>query len=537
MNRISPEIAAAEDCPLVKEREALRERCQEFLTDESRLRAEGVDVVYQPQTTAEVVAAVKELRSSGQTCVVSGARTGIAGGAVPLGADAVISTMRMNRVLGMSRSGEDHVLRLQPGVTLAEIETLLRSRNLGDLSAATPEETRCMEEWMKQGPDLWFPVDPTETSAHIGGAVMTNASGARTFRYGVTREWVVGMSLVLADGRVLRVKRGEVSADDNTFVWVDADGHEKALVLPTLPVPETKATLGYAAQTGMDLVDLFVGSEGTLGVLVEIELRLALRPASQLGVLAILESEARALDFVENIRQTDGLSPDAIEYFGPRALALLREKKEADGTASEIPELPSWEGAAVYLELSGTEEETEAQCEPLEGLLAEVGSSLDQTWAAMEPAELAQQKHFRHALPEAVNGIIGQRQATVPGLHKVGTDMAVPDKALREIVATYRAGLAESGLDAVIFGHIGDNHVHVNIRPRDQAELNRAKALYLAWAEEVVRLGGAVAAEHGIGRIKKGMLEVQYSADILEGMRTLRRVLDPTGCFGPGVLV
>jgi D-lactate dehydrogenase (cytochrome) len=140
-------------------------------------------------------------------------------------------------------------------------------------------------------------------------------------------------------------------------------------------------------------------------------------------------------------------------------------------------------------------------------------------------------------LPEAVNAIIGQRKAAYPGLHKVGTDMAVPDDQLHNVFAMYRRDLAASGIDSVVFGHIGDNHLHVNLLPRDINELELAKTLYQGWAELVVKMGGAVAAEHGIGRIKKRMLELQYSQSTLDLMRQVRKAFDPQGLLAPGVLV
>ncbi|MBN2712853.1 MAG: FAD-binding oxidoreductase, partial [Planctomycetes bacterium] len=120
---------------------------------------------------------------------------------------------------------------------------------------------------------------------------------------------------------------------------------------------------------------------------------------------------------------------------------------------------------------------------------------------------------------------------------KVGTDMAVPDEKLREVFAMYREGLEKAGLASVVFGHIGNNHVHVNILPADLDELKKAKELYLDWAPKVVEMGGAVAAEHGIGRIKKAMLEVQYPAETLDAMRNIRAAFDPKGTLAPGVLV
>jgi D-lactate dehydrogenase (cytochrome) len=145
-------------------------------------------------------------------------------------------------------------------------------------------------------------------------------------------------------------------------------------------------------------------------------------------------------------------------------------------------------------------------------------------------------KAFRHAVPEHVNGIIGRRKRDVPGLHKVGTDMAVPDERLEDALALYRSRLGESGLEHVIFGHIGDNHLHVNILPRSEEELERAMDLYGTFAEEVVEMGGSVAAEHGIGRLKKLFLPIQFDEEELAAMQAVKDVLDPQGLFNPGVL-
>ena len=144
---------------------------------------------------------------------------------------------------------------------------------------------------------------------------------------------------------------------------------------------------------------------------------------------------------------------------------------------------------------------------------------------------------FRHAVPETVNALVAARRAACPGLHKVGTDMAVPDAALVEMFAVYRKGLADVDVPAVVFGHLGNNHVHVNLLPRDLDELARAKSLYAYWARAAVRLGGAVAAEHGIGRLKKDFLAIQFPPETLAAFRRLRRLFDPQGMLNPGVLV
>ncbi|MCX7936011.1 MAG: hypothetical protein N3A66_12225, partial [Planctomycetota bacterium] len=271
--------------------------------------------------------------------------------------------------------------------------------------------------------------------------------------------------------------------------------------------------------------------------IVEIELRLAPRPPAMIGVLALVADEDKALSLVETAQNLAGFPLQALEYFDHDTLALLRQKKEEDGPGSAIPDLPTWKGEALYFELAGAEEELELACQKLEEILAEVGCSLDATWAATDDAEIERQKIFRHAAPETVNLHISRLASRVRGLHKVGTDMAVPRGALRQMFAVYRRGLQDAGLASAVFGHIGDSHVHVNILPQDLAELQKAKNLYAQWAAEAVRLGGSVAAEHGIGRLKKNLLSIQYPAPVLEGMRRVRRAFDPESKLAPGVML
>ncbi|KPK61839.1 MAG: hypothetical protein AMK73_07555 [Planctomycetes bacterium SM23_32] len=145
-------------------------------------------------------------------------------------------------------------------------------------------------------------------------------------------------------------------------------------------------------------------------------------------------------------------------------------------------------------------------------------------------------KRLRHAVPETVNAIIGRRKIEVPELHKVGTDMAVPDESVGAMMAFYERRLAECGLEHVIFGHIGDGHLHVNVLPRTGGELEQGEELYVEFAREAVRLGGSVAAEHGIGRIKKRFLPIQFGAEHLAAMRAVKAALDPDGILNPGVL-
>ncbi|MDD3545651.1 MAG: FAD-linked oxidase C-terminal domain-containing protein, partial [Kiritimatiellae bacterium] len=140
------------------------------------------------------------------------------------------------------------------------------------------------------------------------------------------------------------------------------------------------------------------------------------------------------------------------------------------------------------------------------------------------------------AVPEQVNAIIADRKRGCPDLTKLGTDLSVPNYRLPDVMRLYRRDLHDANLEHVIFGHIGNNHLHVNIMPRDMDEYSRGKELYRAWAGQVVDWGGSVSAEHGIGRLKKDLLALMYGPETVAGMRALKRLFDPADRLNAGRL-
>jgi D-lactate dehydrogenase (cytochrome) len=253
--------------------------------------------------------------------------------------------------------------------------------------------------------------------------------------------------------------------------------------------------------------------------------------------MQFVAGESAAVDLVTAIKSRASLSPLALEYLGPKALGLLRSQGRQTPAYLEVSRLPADAGAAVYTELAfTTEDELDAIHDTLRAALHEVGLDPSDSWAGFTDRDMQEMKRLRHAVPESVNAIIGQRKRAVPGLHKVGTDMAVPDSSLRAMMGFYRRRLDAAGLEHVVFGHIGNGHVHVNILPESMADIDRAEALYMEFAREVVRLGGSVAAEHGIGRIKRKFLAVQFGKADIAAMRAVKDALDPDGILNPGVL-
>jgi D-lactate dehydrogenase (cytochrome) len=504
------------------------------LRDESR-RTGTADGIAFPTSRAELCALLREAARAGRRITIQGARTGIAAGAVPDGG-LVINLSRMDRILGVTFGPQGEArIRAQAGLTLQALRNFLdgaaEDTTHWDPASRAALATLRTGRWM-------FTPDPTETSASLGGMAACNASGACSFAYGAIRRHIHRLSVALPDGDLLELERGVQTASGRQFRLTTGSGRVLAGALPAYELPAVKNAAGYYAAPDMDLLDLFIGSEGTLGVIAEIELTLIPRPPLTLGVVCFLPDEPRALDLVEWLRTPPpppgAQRPVAIEYFDRGVLDLLRT---ARSQGAHLPPMADHWHEAVYVEYAVADDAALDACSAaLAHWIESRGGSPDDTWASCDDLGRQRMKEFRHAAPEYVNLRIAERKRQHAGLTKLGTDLAVPDAFLRPVMALYRRDLAAAGLEYVVFGHIGDNHVHVNILPRDMQEYAQGKALYEAWARQVVAWGGSVSAEHGIGKLKTNLLQVMYGAGGIDQMRALKKLFDPAGLLGTGTL-
>jgi D-lactate dehydrogenase (cytochrome) len=360
--------------------------------------------------------------------------------------------------------------------------------------------------------------------------ISCNASGARSFLYGATRKYISRLKIALADGVLIEMTRGETEIDGFDFKIVDNIGNIINGTLPEYMMPEVKNAAGYFIRQNMDIIDLFIGAEGTLGIILEADLRLIPMPRVVWGIQLFFPSIDSSIAFVEKFRAIkdtmDNCELAAMEFVDSNALTMLRAQSD-NPAFSELPQLNDEWDTAVYVEFHGSsEDDVEGGVLAMSEIMVECGGDEDATWMAADTRELEKLKLFRHAVPEVVNLIIDNRRKKEPELTKLGTDLAVPDDNLVEIINMYITELKESGLDYVIFGHIGNNHLHVNIIPRDMEEYKKGKALYGKWAEKVVKLDGTVSAEHGIGKLKKDMLKIMYGNEIIEKMRQVKFLFD-----------
>jgi D-lactate dehydrogenase (cytochrome) len=352
---------------------------------------------------------------------------------------------------------------------------------------------------------LLYPPDPTERGAFLGGTVATNASGARTFKYGPTRNYIERLKLVLASGEVLNLRRGE----RDLF----------KIPPPTYRPPATrKNAAGYFVAPNMDAIDLFIGSEGTLAVVCEIEVRLVPKPQGLLSGVVFFTNEADVLAFVAGAK-SGAVDARALEFFDNESLDFLRQK---------YPEVPKEAAGAIFFEQETTDKTEERILTDWMSLLDRHHAITD-SWFATNEQDQARLREFRHQLPVLMNEWFAHYRQ-----RKVSTDMAVPDEAFAGLFRLYQDTLRTSGLRYTIFGHIGDNHVHVNILPRDENEGTRARELYVQFLKYAASVGGTLSAEHGVGKLKRDYLRLFYTDDQLRQMAAVKKALDPNGILGRG---
>lgn len=442
-----------------------------YLEDASNLRGHA-ERLFVPADEAALSAVLREASAGGTPVTIAGAGTGVTGARVPFGG-WVVSLEKFNRL----EIGSGHA-RCGAGVLLRDLHAGAQARG------------------------QFYPPDPTETGAAIGGNIATNASGSRSFLYGSTRRWIESLRVVLADGAVREFSRGEA---------IDFDPG-------SVPLPAvTKNTAGYLLRPGMDWVDLFCGSEGTLGVVTEARVRLLPAPKSLLAGVIFFPSDELALGAVEAWPRTLRM----LEYMDAHSLDILRAR---------YPEMPEQAAAALLIEQE-LESDDSPEVDSWIDRIESSGALLEGSWFAAAAADRERFRLFRHTLPELVNDKVRRS-----GALKMNTDYAVPAAANRAMLVCYRRVLdAEFPGRYVVFGHIGDAHVHVNLFS-DPADPGHATEVLAGLAREAVALGGTVSAEHGLGKRKAHLLEIQYTPEQIEAMKAVKRRLDPRGILGRGTL-
>ena len=451
--------------------------------------------------------------------------------------ETILSTSRLK---GIEIIGHDRV-RVHAGVSIAELDRELA------------------------GAGKYYPPAPTFDGAFAGGTIATNAAGAATFKYGSTRKWVEALTVVLASGDVLDIERGMTRAhDDGHFDLHLAAGAIRVEIPRYRPPGVAKVSAGYWCEPALDFIDLFIGSEGTLGIVTAATVRvLPTRPAFCLAFVPFRD-RSRCLQFVGRLRQAAqqtwcdrdprGIDVSAIEHMDARSLAIVREDGIDRANGLTIPagtsiallvtlELPTGTSAERAYEEIGRARSFDAPDTPLvrfTAMLDEAGVLNDVEIAVPgDQARAAQLLAVREGVPAAVNARVGRAKQTRDArIEKTAADMIVPFPMLERLLSRYDDEFATRGLDVAVWGHISDGNVHPNVIPRSHEDVESGKAAILSLAREVMQMGGAPLAEHGVGRsrIKQELLRMMYGEEGIDAMRRVKRAIDPDWKLSPGVL-
>jgi len=454
-----------------------------------------------PADRQDVVSLVRWASAHRVPLVPRGAGSAMGGGNV--GEGVVVDLTGLERRLEILPA--ERIARTSANITLAELN-----------AAADPHELR-------------VPPDPSSGRwATMGGLVSTNAAGARSVRYGSVRRWVRAVELVTPGGEVLVLRRGGGSGDGPTARRFEAElapALREAAPLIAARFPRTrKNSSGYALDAWLasgDLLDLIVGAEGTLGLVVEVEWALDPIPAHR----AALRVELRSLDdLVKAVAALHGAEPSAIELLDRTFLELVSRTVEGAGLARAEAIL------LVELERSNAGDlarAVDAAAEAVRPIAASVETALSPTSAARLWA-------LRHAASPILARLPEHRRSL-----QVVEDGCVPVERTGDYIRAVRQAAASRGIAAVVFGHAGDGHVHVNLLP----EVGRPgwEAAVADLLEEVtsalVRLGGTAAGEHGDGRLRAGLLGRIYGEEVVALFRRLKQLFDPLGILAPGVIL
>jgi D-lactate dehydrogenase (cytochrome) len=473
---------------IVTGKENISEICADLLQDESNLSGAWCEFAAWPENADEAANYIRECSQKGISLTISGGLTGISGGALPEGG-SVISASSMKDI----RMLDDGNVTASAGITIEE---------LNDFVSANAE-------------GFFYPPDPTEETASVGGTISTDASGADSYLYGSTRKWVEGLRIILPGGSILNIKRGQYFFENLTCTHPLLG----TLHLPSLAREQPpKNAAGYYVHPDMDLIDLFIGSEGTLGFITEAELKLSPEPAYLIDLAVFPENTASFWKLYGSLLHAENpLRIRALEMMDDRCIAFMRSHP------GERPAPPEKAVSVLLLRAEAdSDEHLEDTLVALDGMLDASDASPDTAWGGFEPSERKKIKDFRHALPEAVNQCISESRRNYPLIHKYGSDGAVAPSRFREYYDRTREILEGKALPFVIFGHAGQGHIHANAIPEDSIQMPLADEAMREIAEAAVKMGGTVSAEHGLGKLKLDYLNMMYSEDEIKAMEAIK---------------
>ena len=437
---------------LIHEMEA---KYRDYLSDESNLQGQANSISF-PESEEEIRRICREMKEAGLQVTIQGGKTGLVGGSVPAGGHLMnLSKMNSVKEFRISETGIP-LITVEPGVTLNELNRVI--------------------DRLDHKPKLFWPPDPTEPMATIGGIASCEARGSRAYLYGDTKEHIAAIRVMDANGNFQDIRRGE------------------------------KQIEFYGER--VDLLDFYLGSEGLYGIITEITLKLMPKPSVMWAIVFFFKDKADSFHFAELVRETtsgnNAANIAAMEYFDRATIDLVKSQKRSMSKIKNLPDVAAEFKAMVYVEIHGLEEDAvETIAEELVAKLVQCKGDPDQTWALIGENEVEKIHAFRHAAPEAVNQIIAKVHHKYSEITKLSTDMVLPSKGVNDLVAAYENDMRQADLSGCIFGHISGSHLHVNILPNNLQEYQLGYQLLEKWAKETIGQREVLFQEHGVGKLNK----------------------------------
>ena len=462
--------------------------------------------VARPTTAAELAEVLSGARERGLTVTARGAGSAMAGGNVTNGL-----------VIDLTLYDDDHCLVNEemrrafasPSISLARLN-----------AAARPHGLRVA-------------VDPSSADwATLGGLVSTNAAGPHSVRAGSIRRWINGVAMVTVDG-YLDLCRDRESDQEHPVVarWrteVEPLLHRHEQAIRDRFPKVRKNSAGYALDRYLesdDLLDIVIGSEGTLGIITDVNVDLEPVPAHRVALRVAIRSRADLVDTIEAIRR---YGPATLELLDASFLRLIAPQQ----LTPEHPDLLHLAAGLLLVDFEG-EDDNEIVDRAVGAAHVAQATALD-VRIARDAAEIEQMWSIRHRASPILAGLADGRRSL-----QVIEDGCVPVARLAEYLDAVDGAARAQRIDVVMFGHAGDGHVHVNLLPNihDADWQDRVRAIFDAVSDAVIRLGGTPSGEHGAGRLRAGLLEPLYGPEVLECFRAVKHAFDPAGFFNPGVIV
>lgn len=456
---------------------AMSEKYKEYLIDESKYQGWAESISF-PESKEEVCEILKYMGKQKIPVTIQGGKTGITGGSVPEGGH-ILNLSRMNRVTEYElRKDHTGTITVEPGMLLMELEKEV-------LKIFGREK-------------LFWPVQPTEKSASIGGIAACGAKGPNAFAYGSSRDYILGVKLACADGQIREFKE----------------------------------------ETNRTELDHILGFEGAAGVFTEITLKLVPKPEDLWGICFFFEEEEKLGEFVDEVCgqewKQEKAQLTALEFLDRKTIDIIQIRKPNMAKIKDLPDVEERFCGMVYLELEGETEQIEELAEGLMELAAEHESDPDDAWALSGESEVEKLRAFRHAAAESINLCVEENRKQCGKLTKLGTDYVHKNKGFSALLQEIRIQVQESGIEAVIFGHGGTNHLHVNLLPKTEEEYEKGCGLLRRWAQESADGKGVFPGEHGIGKLKKPILQNLLAEEYVQSYKKLKAEYDAENLINRG---